>query len=496
MRWKVDHRKLFWILLVLTAGIIVINGMTTDVSLGDESHHYHFAQNIYEAGKRVAFSSLYESGNSPGFYYNTPPFWHLILAFLWKITGGISQAVAQAYHILFFVLLVWVVSLLTREVSGEEGRWLSALIMTTVPMVVSFSTLFYMDIPMTAMTTLSLYFIWKRRYMEAGVASGLAYFTKLNSVFFFPGFFLLIVWKERRRFWPLLKGLVFFIIPILIIYLYDSNWRKSNITSQLNTIGWSNISIRLSMAGTGMRWREYLNSYLTNPLDIVKYFGFAFLFLLFFHFFRFRRWDLKGRILWVPVISYLILFIILFGIVTDIRYLIPIVPFLIALLTPSLVSLGKKWKIVIVILCLIQFMSTSIYVYQQRQISPEIKEGFEYIKKNVPVDANILYPEENLLIYAERRVVWGAVLFSRYEKKLGLDLLFWGKSTNEMNGILQYARVSHILIKKSRIYDDTNVHHSGGYPRSFVERLPHLEGWMKISENQEVSLWRRELQPK
>ncbi len=47
MRWNVDHRKIFWILLVLTAGIIVINGMTTDVSLGDESHHYHFTQNIY-----------------------------------------------------------------------------------------------------------------------------------------------------------------------------------------------------------------------------------------------------------------------------------------------------------------------------------------------------------------------------------------------------------------------------------------------------------------
>ncbi len=491
MRWNVDHRKIFWILLVLTAGIIVINGMTTDVSLGDESHHYHFAKNIYEAGKRVAFSSLYESGNPPGFYYNSPPLWHLALAFLWKITGGISQAVAQVYHILFFVLLVWVGSILAREISGEEGRWLSALIMTTVPMVVSFSTLFYIDIPMTAMAALSFYFILKRRYLEAGVASGLAYFTKLNSVFFFPGFLLLIVWKERKKFWSIIRSLAFFVLPILLIYLPDAYWRKSNITSQMDTIRLSNVMKRISMVLSGVKWREYLNSYLTDVSDIIKYFGIVFLFLLFLHLLRFKRWDNRGNMIWVPVISYSGFLVLLFGIFTDIRYLIPIVPFLIALVTPSLLSLGKKWKIVIVILCLIQFMSTSIYVYQQRQISPEIKEGFEYIKKNVPVDANILYPEENLLIYAERKVVWSAVLYYRYEKKLGLDLLFWGKSTKEMNGILQYVGVSHILIKKSRIYDDSQVRHIGGYPRSFVERLPHLEGWMKIFENQELTLWKR-----
>jgi len=490
MRWKVDHRKLFWILLVLTAGIVVINGMTTDVSLGDESHHYHFAQNIYEAGKRVAFSLLYDSGNPPGFYYNTPPFWHLILAFLWKITGGISQAVAQVYHILFFVLLVWVVSLLAREISGEEGRWLSALMITTVPMVVSFSTLFYMDIPMTAFSTLSFYFILKRRYMEAGVASGLAYFTKLNSVFFFPGFFLLIVWKERKKFWSLIRSLAFFVLPILLIYLPDAYWRKSNITSQMDTIRLSNVTKRVSMVFSGVKWREYLNSYLTDVSDIIKYFGIVFLFLLFLHLLRFKRWDRRGNIFWVPVISYFVFLILLFGIFTDIRYLIPIVPFLIALVTPSLLSLGKKWKMIIVVLCFIQFISTSIYVHQQRQISPSVKDGFEYIKINVPENALIFYPEENLLIYGQRKMIWSAV--ESYNKRIGgLDLIFWGSDYKQVGNLLQANQIDHILIKKSRIYDDSQGRHFGGYPRSFVERLPHLEGWMKIFENQELTLWKR-----
>ena len=56
--------NIFWILLLLEAAIIVINGSVTDVSLGDESHHYRFAQNIYTEGKRVPYDPLYESGKS------------------------------------------------------------------------------------------------------------------------------------------------------------------------------------------------------------------------------------------------------------------------------------------------------------------------------------------------------------------------------------------------------------------------------------------------
>jgi 4-amino-4-deoxy-L-arabinose transferase-like glycosyltransferase len=485
------HSKIFWIILFITAGIITLNGILTDVGLGDESHHYQFAQNIYWAGKRVPYASLYGSGNPPGFFYNDPPLWHFILAYLWKVTGGISQAIAQIYHILFFILLVWVTSLLAREISGEEGRWSSALILTTVPMVVSFSTLFYMDIPMAALATLSFYFILKKRYIEAGVFSGLAYFTKLNFGFFLPGFLLLILWNEKKRFLHTIKSLAFFILPVLMIYIPDSYWRKLNI--RMNVIGWANVSYRLSMVLTGIEWREYLNSYLTNPVDIVKYFGIVFLFLFIFHFFHLRRWNKKDAVLWVPVISYFVLFIIFFGVVSDIRYLIPILPFLVALAVYSFSALGKRWQVVMIGICLLQFGSTMFYVHQKRQISPEVKEGFAYVGKNVPQEALILYPEENLLIYGQRRIIWTAVGASegyRLAKK-GLQSLFWPNSVEEMGDILRADHIDYILIKKSRIYEDHEKHHIGGYPKSFVEKLPHLDGWMKIFENSGVALWKR-----
>jgi len=238
--------------------------------------------------------------------------------------------------------------------------------------------------------------------------------------------------------------------------------------------------------------KEYSSSNLTNPIDLIKYLGLVFLFLLLFHIFRFRRWERKDLSLWVPVISYLILFLIFFGVRSDLRYLVPILPFLAVLITPSFLSLRRSWRWVLIGVCILQFASTSFYVHQKRQLSPGIKEAFEYIRNNVPKDALILYPEENLLIYAQRRVIWSAVKVARSGPVYSLRTIFWGH-TEEMNHALRINKIDHILIKKSRIYDDRGGVHFGGYPQSFVEKLPHLDGWVKIFENPGVELWKNTL---
>ena len=163
---------------------------------------------------------------------------------------------------------------------------------------------------------------------------------------------------------------------------------------------------------------------------------------------------------------------------------------MIVLFTPSFLSLGRPLRFVILALCILQFASTHYYVHQKRLISPEVKEGFEYIRKNVPERALILYPEENLLLYGQRRIIWIAVKGYQPDE-VGLNLLFWGTDHRGMNDLLKANQIDHILIKKSRVYDDRKEHHLGGYPQSFVERLSHLEGWVKMFENSGTALWKR-----
>jgi hypothetical protein len=72
-----------------------------------------------------------------------------------------------------------------------------------------------------------------------------------------------------------------------------------------------------------------------------------------------------------------------------------------------------------------------------------------------------------------------------------LGSLFWTEDDEEMNNVLKNNQVDHILIKKSRIYDDRKEHHFGGYPQSFIEKLSNLNGWVKIYENHKLELWKK-----
>lgn len=62
-----SHLKILGIALVLAAGLVVINGMATEVSFGDESHHYWFAQNIHGEGKYdiVDINHIYQEQSEP-----------------------------------------------------------------------------------------------------------------------------------------------------------------------------------------------------------------------------------------------------------------------------------------------------------------------------------------------------------------------------------------------------------------------------------------------
>jgi len=478
------------ILLLVLSVIIVINGITSDVCLGDESHHYRFAKNIFNSGKRVSYDPAYESGNPPGFYYNTPPLWHFLLAILWKINGGVSQGIGQIYHTLFFFFIILITAMIAQDNTGDEyTAFIVAIIIATMPMIVSFSTLFYMDVPLTLFTTLSFYLILKNHHLVAGISFGLAYLVKLNAFFFLPGFLFIIIWRERKNIIKLFKILFYFVTPIITVYCYDTWWRKTHIVSKMDTMNLDYIVNRINVILTKSTYQEYLNASLLNPLDIVKYFGIPFLILLGFFLIHIKKWDKKYNIILVPVVSYFLFFYIIFGINSDIRYLIPIVPFLVLMVVPSMLPFKKPFMVCIISACILQFIATTWYVHTKRQIPFEINEVFNYIRENVSLDSVILYPEENLLLYTERRVVWSSAQTYMSDKRYTLNNLFWESDNTMINNF----NINYILIKKSRIYDDKNIRHLGGYPESFVKRLPRLDGWVRVFENSEVSLWKKVL---
>lgn len=489
------NKKLF--LLIFCGSLLVfISGLTSELSLGDEVMHYRFAKDIFNTGRRVTFDSLYGSGNPPGYFFNSAPLWHILLASLWRLFGKISFPIAQFYHTIYFALLILSTYFLGKELYGQKQGLYSALIVATVPVITAFSVLFYLDIPAVSLSVLCLLLIVKRKFLLSGVVLGLMYLTKRNTCFFVPAFFFLVLYQTEAGVKEKIKNCLLFFVPAFLFILPDSLWRENNLklTKIVNgretvipTTGvFKGIIDRFNLKDWSLRTSEYLNSSLLSSTDIIKYFGIVLLITLAIYVI-FKLYEKKDIILWLPVICYFLFFCYIFYPGSDIRYLLPVIPLLAVLSSKAIASCwNKKWlKISIVILCLLQLISAVLYVRANRQIPKGIKEGFAYLRDETTPDTLIIYPEYVIIEATNRRFVWAGTI------RPLLENLFWNGEENEVRNLLRDGDIDieYIAVKKSRIYDDSKVRHFGGYPKSFVERLPKLSFLKLVFDNKDMSIW-------
>jgi len=518
------NKKVFFLIAIASIGLL-ITGLTSELYLGDEVYHYRFAKNMFEAGKRVSHDPLYESGTPPGFFYATDPLWDGVLAVLWKAMGRVSFPVAQIYHTCFYALLLIFTYLVGKRIFGkEEGAW-SCLIMATMPMAVAFGILFYVDVPATALSMVAFYLVINKKYLWGGLIFSLMYLTKRNACFLIPAMALIPLYFEKKGLLKKLRNLSVLLIPLGVTFLWDMRWRYLNIESSefqiqgygitqnvtTQNVTTQNVTIRnvtfLENILSRVRYylwgtKEYLNSSLINPLDLAKYLGVVLTLFFVFYFllglFRKEKKEIKVLIFGL-LTSYLVFFLFLFGFNSDIRYLFPIVPFLCLLASRNVISIQKKWaSFLIVGICLVQFGATLAYVRIERQIPKEIKEGFSYIKIQIPREALLMYPEYSLLEATERRFIWTSffdveqhLLKNRYAEYQGdmSRVFFWNSNTEDLMRSLRINKLDYIVVKKSRIYDDSKIKHLGGYPKSFVQRMPRLPFLKLVFENNGMSIW-------
>ena len=494
---------------MFSAAVVLGAGLTSDLYVGDEVYHYRFAKDLYQAGKRVAFDPVYSTGNPPGYFYNSEPLWSGLLAILGRLLGNISFPMAQIYHTFYYLFLILLTYLLGKQIYGKREGLFAALLIASAPMVVSFSILFYLDVPGTAVAALSLLLLLKKRYFLTGLGISLMYFTRRNGCFLVPGFMLVLLFIDKESLITKLKNSLFLILATAILAPFDLRWRKVYIESSIFTIPgvgkytsgdiWQYIKERL----TGLLWRsgEYLNSSLINPKDVIQYFGVPLLVGLFLYF-RFKKNKKEDLLLWVCIILYFVLFAYLFGINSDIRYLFPVIPFLCVLAGSSFKSIENlKWlKVSILVVCLLQLVGTSFYVHQRRLIPAGMKEGFEFVKQNTPVNALFMYPGYIFIEATGRRFIWssffmveGRLMSNKYAihdaDRFKKTMMFWTEKEKDIQEIVEVNKLDYIVVDKFRIYDDAKVKHFGGYPKSFIERLHQFPSFKLIFDNEKMMIW-------
>lgn len=462
---------------IACALLLFIVGVNSDVFLGDEAYHYTFVKGIYKAGSRILSNPIYTSYPKLDYFYFDVPLWHGLLAGLWWMIGFPSKMLAQAYQVLYFLLLMISGYFLGKSLYGEKAGRMGAALTLSIPLMVAFSIILYLDVPVAAWALFSLWMLHRRKWLFSGMGVGAMLLTKVNSFLLLPGFAILIVFFSQPD-WPnKVKAFLSVGLPALLINLPELYFRKTH----FGFFYYLPAQYIPKEGPPGAVVYEPSSLYL-QPWNLAIYFGVALWTGLGFYFGK-KLFERKDLFLWIPIGIYLFLFPFLFHYSLPVRHLSPILAPLALLGGKGLASIAnRRLKWLILGLCLLQLFAVCGKVYWERRIPPGVQEAYAFIRDHSSPENVFLYPEENLVLYAERPIVWSHIV--------ELPKLFWQAEGEEIKVILKKYEVSHIAIKKDRILDDPSVQHTGGYPRSFVQKLPKQKFLELIFDNPVVSIWR------
>jgi len=497
-------KKAILIITLASLVLLIVGLLAREPYVGDEVTHFKFAKDMFKQARRIITEpdEIYKKAPYLRKRYRAGVLWQVVLGKIWRITGGVSEGVAQIYHTAYFIILITCVYLLARGKYGQDVGLNSLFVIVSTPMVVLFGVIFYMEVPLLAFTALCLLMISKKRYVLAGIALGLMILTKSSGLFFVPSLLFLIYCYSDRTWKIKLKNILIFSSVALLInipdiyfrykhfpYVYTPLYKLIHILSPIpvayhakQIVGADGEIIIITPGKT-----VYHPSSIFDPVDIMTYFGFALLVLIVLYFIL-RKYERKDGFIWIAMASYVaayLLFIYRHCFADcDIRYLMPIIPFLAVIAGKTLSSLRRKsFRNFLLLACCLQFIAVSGFTYSYRKIPEGIKQGYSFIQDNLPKDAILLYLGVNIRNYAERLTIW-------HRLRPSLLTLFWQADEKKTLEILADNNIDYIAVKKSRIYNDSKVCHTGGYPKSFVDKLPELSFLRLIFENEELSIWK------
>lgn len=188
-----------------------------------------------------------------------------------------------------------------------------------------------------------------------------------------------------------------------------------------------------------------------------------------------RAWDRRDARLWIAIGVYLVIFLLMFTLDTEIRYAMPAIPLVAVVAVRGLRGWYEKpWVLALVGLAAFgQLGAMAWYVKAQRSLAPGQRAVFAYLRDEMPPDTRILYPGEVMVAQTKRRAVWSQL------KNPETDTIYITGFLREtdperIQAILDFNGVDYICVDERRVYKDRGEVVGFGYPRSFVKRLPTL----------------------
>lgn len=506
--------KLVWFIAFLGAVLVFTLGVNSDIYLGDEPTHYRIASLIYDTGTRPVYDPNLHTSELGYRPCGQELLWHGLLAGSWWATGGKSPLTAQLYQAGWFAILVMAVYLLGKVLYSKKVGLYGALLVATMPLIPTHTIMFYADVPLAALSALCFWALAKDKLGWSGVFLGLMVLTKRNVYFLIPFIlFWLYSFHNGKLLSPIqalgnwkatLGRILIFSIPAVAVTLPDFYFRYTSFHSF--TFSYAGVNF-LYIDNTVNPTFIHPCSIIFRPHTLITYLGVPFFLCLGIYLYR-RLYTREDLFLSLAASSYILLLppAIIFqafyegsnlidilrhlpsALATSlaVRYLTPILPMVAILAAKGFLSVKEiHWRKAIVLACIIQALTASFYVFEARKIPADIKAGYTYVAENMPSGTCFLYPHGTLLNFAPHKLMWDSA-----NTMPDLAYLLWSAGEKEAMDILKRYNIQYLFIEKDKIVDDSIIYNYGGFPKSFVEKIPKLGCFSLEYKNSLVEIWK------
>lgn len=518
------------VILIASLAVFGVGQMTSQAMIGDEVTHYYM---LTKQAKNLSTPNFFAeipmaTGDIETRRYPHSFLWHYGGALIYAATRGAFAAI-QVYQLFFLVQLLSVAYLLARDRQGVETRsaLLYILVLASLPLTLIFSVAFYQDVPMTAQALTAFYLLRRQKWFIAALFMSLAIGFKVTAALFYPAFFLLLFyWQVRKTGW--LKGTTAFLCALAIVLVATWSIGRAIVTyghsefypqAQLERLikntknvfeshipvlseraGVSNLNTNLSARPSAPKEiQESQPQIIANhPGDLrIKenylVYGGIVLWLvaiqglignLFYRFSSRCSIIYRESSFWLYFVGGTYTLIAIWYIRTspDARFFLPGLPFLLLPLVEKAICIPKP-KVLITILAALAFLQGGYVLqktYRLRALTPEIKEGIQYLQKNPPAGNIFMYPEGNYRFFP-----------AQHEWYLGYHLReFWRADNDERLQLLDKFNISLVVIKKHLVAPvDKQITNLGVYPVDFVEEIAADSRFDKTFENDQLLIY-------
>jgi len=504
------------ILLLILLGIFIMElqvTFNTPIVFGDEGYHTRIAQWIAEEVEYPVWDPITETKLTK-VGLTRLPLWNILEAsflFIFGVHEGVIKFLTP-----FIAFLTGVsVYLLVKRLYNKELGFIASIILMTIPSFITYSVLFYTDIPVTFYFSLSfLTFALglknenKRYWILSGIFGGLAFLSKSSGVAIYIFIFLMFLYQliKEREFYKLFKKYsVLFLILILVPstfflrnfyyykapcisipffgYLFDNSGcnidnfeEKYDFAGRTEEIGTEQDLLKMGVI-------NYLNfAYGTYPIGSIIipsiFFAMCGLIMLFM-----KRGKIDVLILLMLIVIFPVISVTTGRAEDTARYTliwVLIISLISAKYFEEIYSFTKRYQ---KYLALIVFVFVIIFGYlnlieklnimrEVKKFSPSFFEACDWIKENTPKDAVVS-------TFWSSRAVYNC---QRNSPGCPADL----RLSNDVNYTVSVAEqlgITHIFIQKFSI-DPQNRHLSENFDLDFVNLLENSpEYFKKVYEN-------------